>query len=173
MKLTKDQIFEYSRKYDLRVKGTSDELIETELRQWFVSHKFLDRNHFIKLGTWKSPRAKNQYSHRLNTNERVKELTAFALTSKDEYIRIMVPQIIKGVSWGVASVILHFAYPDDYTILDYRAIWSLGLKQPKQYNFDYWLEYTVEVKKLAKKLNISLRTLDKALWQYSKEEQSL
>lgn len=34
-------------------------------------------------------------------------------------------------TWGVASVILHFAYPDDYMILDFRAVWSLGIRQPK------------------------------------------
>lgn len=171
MRLPKNQITEYSKKYDLQARGTPDELIENELKQWFASHKFLDRIRFIKLGTWKSPRARNQYAHRLNTDERIKELTTFALSSKDEYTRVMVPQLLRGVSWGVASVILHLAYPEEYMILDFRAVWSLGLAQPKKYDFDYWLRYTTLVRKLARKFNVSLRTFDKALWEYSKEKQ--
>lgn len=171
MRIDKKLILKYAKRYDLEAKGTPDELMEKELTEWFNEHKYLDRNHLIELGRWKSPRALKQYKDRINSSERVKEITSFALSSKDEYIRIMCPQILRGVSWGVASVILHFAYPNDYMILDFRAVWSLGWKEPKQYSFDYWIEYINHVRKLVNGLNISLRTLDKALWQYSKENQ--
>jgi len=104
--------------------------------------------------------------------ERIKELTSFALSSKDEFIRIMCPQLLKGVSWGVASVILHFTYPSDYSIIDFRAVWSLGWKQPQFYTFDYWMNYTIHIRELAKKINAIPRVIDKALWQYSKENQN-
>jgi hypothetical protein len=80
-------------------------------------------------------------------------------------------QILKGVSWPVASVILHFGKKDLYPILDYRALWSVGIKKPNVYNFELWISYVKYCRKLAKELNISMRTLDKALWQYSKERQ--
>lgn len=172
MRIDQRLILKYCAKYDLEAKGTPDELVEIELANWFDQHKYLDRDHLIKLGRWKSPRALKQYKSELNTEERLKEITAFALSSKDEYIRIMCPQLIKGISWGVASVILHFAYPDDYMIIDFRAVWSLGLEEPKQYTFEYWIDYTNQVRKIAKECNITLRQLDKALWQYSKENQA-
>lgn len=171
MRLTKNQVIELSERYDIESKGTKDEKYEKELVSWFADHKYLDREHLIRLGLWKSARVIKQYSHELNTDKRVKELTAFSLASKDEYVRIMVPQIIRGVSWGVASVILHFTYPNEYMIIDFRAVWSLGWEDPKQYSFDYWIKYTNKVRKIAKDFDISLRTLDKALWQYSKENQ--
>ena len=55
--------------------------------------------------------------------------------------------------------------------MDFRVIWSLGWKQPKYYNFDFWQKYVNELRKLAKKYKVSLRTLDKGLWYYSKENQ--
>jgi len=169
MKLTRDQILIYSKKYELKVKGTSDQFIEEELRDWFATRKYLTREKLIRLGYWKSPRPLKRYKHELNTDERVREITKFSLASKDEFIRFMCLQLLKGVSWGVASVILHFAYPDQYMIMDYRAIKSLGIKQPKNYNFDFWMEYTTHVRGLAKKLQVTIRELDKALWMHSKE----
>lgn len=172
MIIEKRSILNYCDKYDLRVEGTPDQLVEKELLSWFSDHKYLDRDHLIKIGKWKSPRALNQYKNALNSDERVKEITSFALSSKDEYIKIMCPQLLKGISWGVASVILSFAFPDDYMIIDFRAVWSLGLEEPKQYTFEYWMDYTNQVRKIAKDCNVSLRQLDKALWQYSKENQT-
>lgn len=172
MRIDARLILKYCDRYDLEVKGTPDELVEKELVSWFNQHKYLDRDHLIKLGRWKSPRALKQYKSELNTDERLKEIIGFALASKDEYIRIMCPQLIKGISWGVASVILHFAYPEDYMIIDFRAVWSLGLEEPKQYSFEYWIDYTNQVRKIAKECNVTLRQLDKALWQYSKENQA-
>lgn len=79
--------------------------------------------------------------------------------------------ILDGVAMPVASVILHFAFPDKYSILDFRAIWALGWEQPNKYTYDFWIRYCNQVKKLADGLGVSIRTIDKALWQYSKEKQ--
>lgn len=171
MRINRDEILIYCDRYDVAVKGTPDELIESEMLQWFTNNKFLDREHLIKLGKWKSQRALKQYKSEINNDQRVKELTAFSLSSNDEYIRIMCPQLLKGVSWGVASVILHFAYPNDYMILDFRAVWSLEWEQPTLYTFEYWMKYINHIRNLAKENGVTLRQLDKALWQYSKENQ--
>jgi len=172
MRIKIEEILKYAERYDLGVKGTPDELVEKELTEWFLNHKYLNRENLIKLGRWKSPRALNQYQSQINGDERVKELTLFALSSKDEYIRIMCPQLLKGVSWGVASVILHFTYPDDYSIIDFRAVWTLDWEQPQIYTFDYWMKYTNYIRELAKETGYTVRSIDKALWQYSKENQS-
>lgn len=168
---TKDNIKKYAKKYEERVAGKQDEIIEKELRGWFKNNKYLDRRHFIKLGLWKSPRPKRFYEDEINSDEIIRNITKLAVLSDDECFKIKSLQLLKGVSWPVASVILHFAQPNKYMIMDFRAIWSLGWEQPRQYTFEFWQKYTNEVNKIAKKFNVSLRILDKALWQYSKENQ--
>ena len=41
-----------------------------------------------------------------------------------------------------ASVPLHLAHRDPQPILDFRALWSLGVdKQPSYYSFELWERY--------------------------------
>ena len=68
-----------------------------------------------------------------------------------------------------ASTLLYFAFPDDYPILDVRALESLGVRPRSTYPVSFWLEYLDACRKLARRAGVTLRTLDKALWQYSKE----
>jgi len=75
---------------------------------------------------------------------------------------------LNGVDYPVASTILHFAEPDRYMILDFRALWSLGIKQPSYWTFEFWMDFTRRARELAESLGVSIRTLDKALWEYSK-----
>jgi len=171
MNFSRKKIIEYSKKYDVRYKGTSDEVVENELKRWFLKHRYLDRRHFIKLGLWKSRRQKKNYESEENDDLTVKEMTSFALRTKSEIARIRSLMTLRGVSWPVASVILHFAFPNKYSILDFRVIWSLGWSQPKYYTFDFWQKYVNKLRQLAKKYKVSLRTSDKALWYYSKENQ--
>ncbi len=166
--LTKENIIHFASFYDERYVGKNEQIVEKELREWFSEHRHLDKKTFIKLGVWKSPRPKKYYQSEENTNERVIKITKEAISSKDELFKVTSLQSLKGVGWPVASVILHYAHPDRYTILDFRALESLGIQQPSTYNFDFWQSYTKEVKSIAQKFEVSLRTLDKALWMYSK-----
>lgn len=171
IKLAKSNILKLALEYDKTFYAEDDYRVERELIDWFSSHRYLNRQKFLKLCMWKSPRPKKHYEDKLNSDSRICEITKWAIGSKDEYVKISVLQLLKGVSWPVASVILHFAEPDKYTIMDFRAIWSLGLQQPKAYDFDFWMNYTKTVSSIAKKVKVNLRTLDKALWTYSKLNQ--
>ena len=66
-----------------------------------------------------------------------------------------------------------FAFPDHYPILDVRALESLGVKPRSQYPLSFWLGYLDACHELAQQAGVSLRTLDKALWQHSKERSRL
>src|SRR5216684_823608 len=61
MRLDRETVVEYAAKYDQRVAGKSDERVEQELRTWFRHDRFLDKEHFIMLGNWKSPRPRRLY----------------------------------------------------------------------------------------------------------------
>jgi hypothetical protein len=169
MTFSKNLIKEYSQKYENRVRGKTDELYEKELKDWFQKNRFLDKENFVKLGRWKSKRPTKNYEK--NDGEFIKEITSFALSTVNEEARIKSLLSLTGVSWPVASVILHFAFPDKYPIMDFRAIWSLGWEQPKNYNFEFWKRYCDQIKRMSMELGVDIRTLDKALWQYSAENQ--
>jgi hypothetical protein len=86
-------------------------------------------------------------------------------------LRIEVLTLLAGVSWPTASVILHFFHREQYPILDVRALWSLQCDPPGEYDIPFWESYTSSCRSLAQKAGVSMRTLDRALWQYSKENQ--
>jgi hypothetical protein len=169
MKLDKQTIIKYAEKYDQRFLKTKEAEIENEVKSWLRKNRYLDKENFIKLCLWKSPRPKKSYEN--NSEELIKELTAFSLQTKSEEAGIKALTCLSGVSFPVATTILHFAFPNKYSIMDFRAIWSLGWEQPKQYTFEFWEKYYKEIQKLSKKFNLPVRTIDKALWQYSKDNQ--
>jgi hypothetical protein len=50
--------------------------------------------------------------------------------------------------------------------------WSSGIEASTVlYNFEFWYQYTQFCRKLAQEAIVSMRELDRALWQYSKENQ--
>jgi hypothetical protein len=105
-----------------------------------------------------------------NQESYVKEVTSIALAGS-ERVRIETLTILDGVSWPTASVILHFFHRSRYPILDFRALWAVKLKPPSQYGFDYWWSYVKYCRTLASANRVDMRTVDRALWQYSKERQ--
>ena len=72
----------------------------------------------------------------------------------------------------MASVLLHFFHPDPYPIIDYRALWSLTLDQKSgYYAFEDWWIYVDACRSLSNEAGVNMRTFDRALWQFSKENQ--
>jgi hypothetical protein len=125
------------------------------------------RDEFLALCEWKSPRSRGRCAR--NSAELVEEATRTAFTARSEPLRVGVLTLLDGVSWPTASVILHFCHPDPYPVMDYRALWSLGVDTPPAYTFDFWWEYTLTCRELARRLGIGMRELDRGLWQYAKE----
>jgi len=131
---------------------------------------FLSKDEFLAVCHWKSPRT--QARCRANSEDFIRDVTHVALSTPSERLRIEVLTLLGGVSWPAASVILHFFHREQYPILDFRALWSLRCAVPKQYGFQFWQEYTECCRGLARNAAVSMRTLDRALWQYSNEKQT-
>ncbi len=120
---------------------------------------------------WKSPRTQSRVKQ--NPADYIEALTRVALSTPNEQLRIEILTLLHGVNWPSASVLLHFAHQEQYPILDYRALWSLGIERGKYtYNFDLWWKYTLFCRQTADETGVSMRTLDQALWQFSKEADS-
>jgi len=107
----------------------------------------------------------------MNDEDFVRAVTEASLRSKNEEFKIRVLGVLRGVAWPTASVLLHWCDRGQYPILDYRALWSLSLEVPSQYDFPFWSRYCSYVRELAARTGLSMRVLDRALWQYSKEKQ--
>ena len=98
-------------------------------------------------------------------------MTRTALSARHERLKVGALLVLSGVQWPTASVILHFCDRGMYPILDFRALWSLGYEKPPTYTFPFWVAYCEFTRALAKRAGVSMRTLDRALWQYSKRNQ--
>jgi len=127
------------------------------------------RSEFLAICAWKSPRSKSRCAK--NSKAIVEEATRIALGTREEQLRIGILTVLSGVGWPTASVILHLAHMEPYPILDHRALWSLQVAVPPQYTFDFWWAYARACRSLARREKMDMRTLDRALWQFSKEKQ--
>lgn len=96
------------------------------------------------------------------------EITAVAFSTTNERLRIGALLSLAGVEWPMASVILHFAFPDHYPILDVRAMNSVG--GSTIYNFDRWLNFVRICRDKREEYAVPMRTLDKALWGFDKQQ---
>ncbi len=102
--------------------------IEAEIAPGARARGYYTREDFLDLCYWKTPRTKPLV--RSNTTETIQELTRLALSKPHERLRIETLTHLRGVGWPTASVLLHFGYDNLYPILDFRALWSLGLEKP-------------------------------------------
>ena len=147
----------------------SDSVIEKDIAPAARRQGYLTREQFLRIAEWKTVRSRPRCEK--NDAGYVKEVTRAALGSKNERFKVQALRLLEGVEWPTASVILHFCDRGRYPILDVRALWSAGLDATPSYGFPLWMEYTDFMRGLAADAGVSMRTLDKALWRYSKEKQ--
>jgi len=78
---------------------------------------------------------------------------------------------LPGVKIRVASAVLAMIWPDRYTVLDVRALEGLGVSNEEDDgSISFYIAYLQACQKLAARYHIDLRTLDRALWQWSAEQ---
>lgn len=128
---------------------------------------FLTREEFLFVGTWKSPRIRSRLES--NSAVHIEEATRVALTTRAEELRTGVLMTLTGVAYPVASVFLHWFHQEPYPILDFRALEALGIPMPRQYTECFWREYVAAWRAALTATGVDKRTLDRALWQWSKE----
>jgi hypothetical protein len=133
-------------------------------RGWYT------RDEFLTVARWKTQPRPSRCER--NDGATVETVTRLALSTPDERHRIGALTRLVGVEFPTASVLLHLAHREPYPIIDHRALWSLGVDPPPTYySFEFWWAYTRECRALAERAGVSMRTLDRALWQYSNEHQ--
>lgn len=169
LRFAEDNVADIAKRYQYAL---SDKEV-LDLKPWVQQRGHLTKEDLKTVARWKSPRSAGHVEK--NSEDYVAEITQFALTTKCERARVESLTLLDGVSWPTASVILHFFHRDCYPILDVRALWSASDDEsgdePNQYTFEFWWRYVEFCRKTAQTAGVELRTLDRALWQYSKENQ--
>ena len=165
LRFKETEIFQIAKKYEY----PREETALMDLKKLVNSKGYLSKGQLHLVAKWKAPRSAGHVER--NSDEYVKEITAFAFYARDERSRIESLTILDGVSWPTASVILHLFHKEHYPILDFRALWSVSMAVPQQYSYSLWWPYVEYCRGIAKRNNVDMRTLDRAMWQYSKENQ--
>ena len=130
---------------------------------------YFELSEFLEVCAWKTNRTTSRVES--NTSPAVQTITKRALATEDEADRMAALLELNGVGVPTASTILFSAFPDRYPILDVRALESLGYESSRTtYSVAFWLRYLGTCRALAEEHSVSIRRLDKALWQFSKEK---
>lgn len=104
-----------------------------------------------------------------NSKGAIETKTKASFASTDEEHRIECLMLLHGVRWSVASTILHWFHNDDYPIYTTPALAAVQFDKNAYKNcFDGWINYVSFCREKAKEYNISIKTLDRALREYSK-----
>ena len=122
---------------------------------------------FVLICAWKTARSRSRVAR--NTDAFVEAITRAVFVTEDESERMPGLCALRGVEAPTASVLLHFAWPERYPIIDWRALESLGQRERATYSIEYWIAYVDACRALAEEAGVTMRVLDKALWQHSRE----
>jgi hypothetical protein len=107
-----------------------------------------------------------------NTDAEIAKALRFACDIRTtEKLAVEILDKLHGVGVPMASAILTTINPAKYTVIDVRALQSLGLSKWDG-SASFYIDYLQECSLLAFRHKVSLRTLDRALWQWSKENSS-
>lgn len=155
--------------YASRYRIPKEELELINLTELVRSRGLLNKAQLRLVAQWKALRSAGRMEK--NSPEFVEEITGFSFSARKEKSRIKILTLLDGVAWPTASVILHFFHKDPYPILDFRCLWSSSATVPSPYGFEFWWTYVEFCRGLAERNKIDMRTLDRAMWQYSKERQ--
>jgi hypothetical protein len=123
------------------------------------------RDEFIRICLWKTRRVSRRIEN--NSDEEIASASSAALGG--EGIKPLLG--LDGVSWGRASTLLHLALPDEYPILDHRAVHALGERWPSAVSFGFWSDFVEAFRATRERAGVSGRELDRALWQWSSEQE--
>jgi len=144
-----------------------DEWIQNRIRTSLESHRCLDLEDLRSLGVWKNGTERSSDFFRRNTSPEIKRRTAEAY----ETHRIEPIMELHGFRSGfpMASSFMHFAFDNEFPVIDRRALSTLGVPKDKGIGKGVWELYCTKCRGWAKYYRISLRELDRALWQFNVE----
>ncbi len=172
--LTRNQVLDLAESYRKQPfydpgvsNGEADDELDRRFRRARV-RGHLVTDDLLHTAQWKYPGPALLKLVKQNTRLEVEEISRVSFNATTPRLRIGALLALHGVSWPMASVILHFAFPDRYPILDKRVMRTIG--GAMTYNFDRWVKYTDLCQRWSRNHDVPMRALDRALWTYDKDE---
>ncbi len=147
-----------------------EDYLFNEVHKNFQKHEYLTPEEFFAIIIWKSNRAKtNVRSGIKKSGKTIKSITSNIFQAKTFEQKLDILTSIPGLGLPIASAILTVCYPDDFTVVDYRAQVSLkkfgeAVEGNPAANTPAYLDYLDKCKKLSHRFNVSLRDFDRMLW---------
>jgi hypothetical protein len=123
--------------------------------------------HFEEIFEWKT-RGRGRSRLKFNSDDEVSDALRLATIATTPRAAIAVLMGLHGVYVPVASAIMAVVKPNVHTVVDFRALQALDYHD-KDRSLPLYLAYRVYCLDLAAKWQMSLRNLDRALWQWSKD----
>lgn len=161
IELSCDKILEFAWRYDNRDKPLYEKMEKA------VRRKYMNKGDLLEIAKWKWKGGRVWQLCNGNPTSQIRRLSRASFNAKTERDRIEKLLELDGVSWPMASVILHFSFPKDYPILDVRTM--NAVRETTNYSFQKWWNYVELCRETATKCGISIRELDKALWEYGEK----
>jgi len=124
----------------------------------------------MRIFNWKT-RGRGRSRPASNDDAELADALELATAARTDRAAIAVLVGLSGVDIPVASAVMAMVKPHQFTIIDFRALWSLGVDRKAWLSIGYYLAYLAFCREIAAAARTDLRTLDKALWQYSSENQ--
>lgn len=146
---------------------TPIERIVTEVKE----RGYLTKPDLITVSIWKS-KYRNVGRVKQNSDNLVEEITRTALyPDTPEFDRINDLCRLRGVSLATASAILHWFHQDPYPIWDQPALATIQFDKDQYKNdLERWGAYVSFCRDIAEQKGVNMRSLDRALWQFSKSK---
>jgi len=172
----KEEILKWSKKYDSEYPWWIQK--EEELGTRFRSTKKITREDLEQVVKWKfkeMPGRKKRVMGLLaeNTDEKIRNVSNqfFSMTSNDDSYKVHTLNKVYGVGPALASTILTFINPKDYGVFDIHVWRELFGEEPKGFfRTANYLKVLVELRKIAKKHQLDVRIVEKALFKKNYDE---
>lgn len=137
---------------------------------------YLTKKQFLKIVKWKSHRPSKYYQ--LNTPKEIKDITRLAFSTKNDCLKIHILTALTGVNYPAASAILMFYDRKKYPVLDIR-VWKQLYKMKvvkvnsrgQNFSLTQCALYFNNIRKIAKRLKLTSRQVEKRLFDFDKEKQ--
>lgn len=152
-----------------------EKYIFSSITQNVTANGFYAPDELLVVGYWKSPRPIRFLVQ--NRTSRIKELTHESFTTDQQPWKPLVQ--LRGVGIPVASALLTVWQPDNFTVVDFRALHTLRAHgesfgsmtvgdRPQSWWEQHYDLYVRGCRELAKRTRRSLRAVDRALWCWSR-----
>ena len=172
--LDADFVVEWGGRYEREVLDPTELYLLEETGPAIQVRGYALKHEFVAICKWKTNRTKGLIAR--NIPDEVREVTRLAFSTNDDFLRVRVLQLLRGVGEPTASAVLTVWDPTQFTVVDFRvreAIQTLRLAPGRAESVEAaltdYVAYVCLCRRLAADCGSSLRQLDRALWLWHRQ----